>query len=108
MTIFLLRMILTELESQERSFVEAMQTLVQDYLKPLEQADPRIVSYEMVLFNFPFHLLLNQNRSAFVKILNIFLDARLQNEALVVISFLAPIREFHIVMSRQFRTLVVF
>jgi len=42
------RMILTELESQERSFVEAMQTLVQDYLRPLEQADPRIVSYEMM------------------------------------------------------------
>jgi len=42
------RMILTELESQERSFVEAMQTLVQDYLRPLEQADPRIVSCEMM------------------------------------------------------------
>ena len=48
-------MILTELESQERKYVEAMQTLVQNYLLPLEQADPSIISYEMV---FPNLLLL--------------------------------------------------
>merc|ERR1719184_754922 len=42
------RMILTELKSQEESYVDAMQTLVQDYLLPLEQADPRIISYEMM------------------------------------------------------------
>jgi len=41
------RLILTELESQEKSYVEAMKILVQDYLLPLEQAEPRIVSYQM-------------------------------------------------------------
>ena len=41
-------MIVAELESQERSYVEAMQTLLQVYLQPLELADPRIISYEMV------------------------------------------------------------
>ena len=44
----LFRMILTELESQEKSYVEAMQTLLQDYLLPLEHANPRIISCEMV------------------------------------------------------------
>jgi len=41
-------LILAEVESQERSYVEAMQTLVQDYLLPLEQAHPSIVSYQMM------------------------------------------------------------
>ena len=51
MTVLLFRLILTELESQEKSYVEAMKILVQDYLLPLEQAEPRIVSYQMVFFN---------------------------------------------------------
>jgi len=42
------RLILAEVENQERSYVKAMQTLVQDYLLPLEQADPSIVSYQMM------------------------------------------------------------
>ena len=49
-TVHLSRLILAEVESQERSYVEAMQTLVQDYLLPLEQAHPSIVSYQMVIF----------------------------------------------------------
>ena len=54
----LFRMILTELESQEKSYVEAMQTLLQDYLLPLEHANPRIVSCEMVFVKL---LLLRSN-----------------------------------------------
>jgi len=42
------RLILAEVESQERSYVKAMQTLVQDYLLPLEQAHPSIISYQMM------------------------------------------------------------
>lgn len=42
------RMILTELERQERSYVEVMQTLVQDYLQPLHQANPPVISYDML------------------------------------------------------------
>ena len=49
--VFLSRMILAELERQERGFVDVMKTLVQDYLHPLCQADPPIISQDMVLFN---------------------------------------------------------
>ena len=47
---FLSRLILTELESQERSYVESMRILVHDYLEPLEQAGPRVSSCELVFF----------------------------------------------------------
>jgi len=42
------RLILTELESQERSYVESMKILVHDYLEPLEQAGPRVSSCELL------------------------------------------------------------
>ena len=62
----LFRMILSELESQEKSYVEAMQTLLQDYLLPLEHANPRIVSCEMVFVKL---LLLQSNFVNLTKIL---------------------------------------
>merc|ERR1719477_180315 len=43
------RMILAELQSQEESYVAAMQALVNGYLEPLEQADPGLISNEMML-----------------------------------------------------------
>ena len=49
--VFLSRMILAELERQERGFLDVMRTLVQDYLHPLRQADPPIISHDMVFFN---------------------------------------------------------
>ena len=49
---FLSRLILTELESQERSYVESMRILVHDYLEPLEQAGPRVSSCELVFLIF--------------------------------------------------------
>ena len=48
-TVFSLRMVLAELQSQEESYVAAMQALVNGYLEPLEQADPGLISNEMVL-----------------------------------------------------------
>ena len=42
-------MVLAELQSQEESYVAAMQALVNGYLEPLEQADPGLMSNEMVL-----------------------------------------------------------
>jgi len=42
-------MVLAELQSQEGSYVAAMQALVNEYLEPLEQADPSIISNEMML-----------------------------------------------------------
>jgi len=50
--VFFLRMVLAELQSQEESYVAAMQALVNDYLEPMEQADPSIISNEMVLITF--------------------------------------------------------
>ena len=44
-------MIVAELERQERGFVEVMQTLVQDYLQPLQQVNPPVISNDMVFFN---------------------------------------------------------
>ena len=45
-------MVLAELQSQEESYVAAMQALVNGYLEPLEQADPGLISNEMVLISF--------------------------------------------------------
>ena len=45
-------MVLAELQSQEESYVAAMQALVNDYLEPLEQADPGLISNEMVFISF--------------------------------------------------------
>ena len=45
-------MVLAELQSQEESYVAAMQALVNDYLEPMEQADPSLISNEMVLISF--------------------------------------------------------
>jgi hypothetical protein len=42
------RMIVAELERQERGFVEVMQTLVQDYLQPLQQVNPPVISNDMM------------------------------------------------------------
>ena len=42
---------MAELERQERGFVEVMQTLVQDYLQPLQQVNPPVISNDMVFFN---------------------------------------------------------
>ena len=42
-------MVVAELQSQEESYVAAMQALVNGYLEPLEQADPGLISNEMVL-----------------------------------------------------------
>jgi len=42
-------MVLAELQSQEESYVAAMQALVNGYLEPLEQADPGLISNEMML-----------------------------------------------------------
>ena len=44
-------MIVAELERQERGFVEVMQTLVQDYLQPLQQVNPPVISNDMVFFH---------------------------------------------------------
>jgi len=44
-------MVLAELQSQEESYVAAMQALVNGYLEPLEQADPVLISNEMVLIS---------------------------------------------------------
>jgi len=43
------RMVLAELQSQEESYVAAMQALVNDYLEPMKQADPGLISNEMML-----------------------------------------------------------
>jgi len=43
------RMVLAELQSQEESYVAAMQALVNDYLEPMEQASPSLISDEMML-----------------------------------------------------------
>ena len=45
-------MVLAELQSQEESYVAAMQALVNDYLEPMKQADPGLISNEMVLISF--------------------------------------------------------
>ena len=45
-------MVLAELQSQEESYVAAMQALVNDYLEPMDQASPSLISDEMVLISF--------------------------------------------------------
>ena len=44
-------MVLAELQSQEESYVAAMQALVNDYLEPMDQASPSLISDEMVLIS---------------------------------------------------------